>query len=123
MLLIATGFGVVMGVLTALWGMCALVGAVFRVFEKAVDAKSEHTEATEAGPDQIPPAHLAAIAAAIASLSTPYRVVRISAPPHIASAWGMQGRLAQQAKYSRSAWSASGRAGRSTNRDNEGREP
>ncbi len=122
-LFIATGFGVVMGVLIALWGMCMLVGAMFRAVEAArARAETSPDAAAAIDPDQIPPAHLAAIAGAVAALSTPSRIVRIRMPPHSAPAWELQGRLKQQSKYSRVTWLAGGRGPveRPLHRDKEG---
>ena len=109
---IGSGFGIVMGVLAALWGICATVGMVFKRVETARTVKA--TAAAVAAPapevdDGIPPAHVAAIAGAVASLSGAYRVVRVSAPAHVSKVWAGQGRLEQQSgRRTRMAWAAPG---------------
>ena len=103
-----------MGVLAALWGVCATVGMAFKKIESAKAKKaSKSEEASGAPPPQIPegtpPAHVAAITAAVASMSSAYRIVRVSAPPHISKAWAATGRLEQQAgRRTRTAWAAPG---------------
>lgn len=116
---IGTGFGIVMGVLAALWGVCAVVGLVFKSVETRRKAAAEKPAAPahpapEAGtPGGPPPGHLAAIAAAVASMSPAYRVVRVAAPGHVAKAWAAQGRLEQQTSGRNLArWAAPGHAAR-----------
>jgi Na+-transporting methylmalonyl-CoA/oxaloacetate decarboxylase gamma subunit len=91
--LIFTGFGIVIGVLSGLWGACALVGQLFR--EKpspvATPVPAAKPAKTEEG---VPPHHVAAIAAAVAAvMSTPYRIINIDAPPLRADSWKVEGRF------------------------------
>jgi Na+-transporting methylmalonyl-CoA/oxaloacetate decarboxylase gamma subunit len=95
---IATGFGIVMGVLASLWGVCAIVGRVFIRVETAKLATPEPAPAPQPL-EGIPPAHVAAIAAAVASLSGSWRIARVDAPAHVSGAWAAQGRFEQQAKW------------------------
>ena len=89
LLFILSGLAVVMGVLTLLWGVMALVG---RAFIAPVPAPAP-APAPEAVPAGVPPHHLAAIAAAVAVLTDGRgRVVRVTAPPHRSTAWAQHGR-------------------------------
>jgi Na+-transporting methylmalonyl-CoA/oxaloacetate decarboxylase gamma subunit len=106
LILLGTGFGIVMSVLAALWGVCSIVGTMFIKGEGAKKAKA--AAAAPAVPaaapapqiaEGTPPAHVAAIAAAVASLSGRYRIVRVVVPAHDARAWAAQGRYEQQAKW------------------------
>lgn len=102
---IGSGFGIVMGVLAALWGICAAVGWAFRRLETEV--ATPPAETVTAG---TPPGHVAAIAAAVASLPGAWRVVSVAAPPHVAVAWAEQGRLGRHdVPRSRFSWAAPGR--------------
>ncbi len=100
--IIGTGFAVVMSVLASIWGACALIGAVFvRAERAAVAAKAVATPAPAAAPaaaqpdaSGVPPHHLAAIAAAVAhTLGAGYRVTRVSAPAHEIGDWPLEGRF------------------------------
>ncbi|SFC79422.1 OadG family transporter subunit [Tropicimonas isoalkanivorans] len=100
--LIGTGFAVVMTVLAAIWGACALIGAFFvRAERAALSVKAVATPVTAApaaaaGTDAsgVPPHHLAAIAAAVAhTLGAGYRVTRVSAPAHEIGDWPLEGRF------------------------------
>lgn len=98
---IGAGFGIVMVVLVALWGACAVIGASFARIE-SVRAAKRSAATTAPAPEiakGVPPVHVAAIAAAVASLSASYRIVRVSAPLHISHAWTAQGRHEQHAKW------------------------
>jgi len=111
LIFIGLGFAIVMGVLAALWGVCAGVGVIFKRVESAKAAKAAKA-AEEPGPQMpegTPPAHVAAIAAAVASLSTAYRIVRVHAPPHMSKSWAGLGRLDQHSgRRVRTAWAAPG---------------
>lgn len=106
LILLGTGFAIVMLVLTALWGICGLAGSYFVRRDAARAAKEASAPAAAAASTPMPqvaagmpPAHVAAIAAAVASLSDRYRIVRVLAPAHDARAWAAQGRFEQQAKW------------------------
>lgn len=98
---IGLGFGIVMGVLTALWGVCALVGTAFKRIEAAREAAVPAPVSIPAPEiaEGIPPAHVAAIAAAVASLSGAWRIRRVEAPVHVSRAWAAQGRFELQTKW------------------------
>ena len=103
-LFIASGFGIVIAVLTALWGVCALVGVGFtaRRGQPTFEEDRQH----KALDQKIPPQHVAAITAALAQvMDGPYRVVSVSAPAHrsfVGSALPRQQKhLAQQRSTSR----------------------
>jgi len=107
---IGSGFGIVMGVLAALWGICAAVGAGFRRLETEAPAPVPSAAPAPAVTAGTPPAHVAAIAAAVASLPGAWRVVSVSAPPHIAAPWTEQGRLGRHdVAHNRYSWAAPGR--------------
>ena len=93
--LILTGFSIVIGVLSGLWGACALVALGFR--EKgspAVAPVSPSAPVTASSEGTVPPHHLVAIAAAVAAvMSSPYRIVNIDAPPQNADNWKVEGRF------------------------------
>ncbi|SNT19712.1 OadG family transporter subunit [Tropicimonas sediminicola] len=102
--LIGTGFAVVMMVLAAIWGACALVGSFFIRADKArekaaADAAAKAAAATPAAPaapvaEGVPQHHLAAIAAAVAhTLGAGYRVTHVAAPAHLVSNWPLEGRI------------------------------
>jgi len=107
--LLGTGFAIVMIVLSALWGICAITGNFFvrrdaaRAAKEATASNAPTNAPTNAPgpqvPEGTPPAHVAAIAAAVASLSGSYRIVRVVAPAHNVRAWAAQGRFEQQAKW------------------------
>jgi glutaconyl-CoA/methylmalonyl-CoA decarboxylase subunit delta len=92
--LIGTGFAVVMLVLAALWGACALVGSFFTRAETAAVAAAGTAPAPEAAAPGVPPHHLAAMAAAVAhTLGAGVRVRRVQAPPHKVTDWPLEGRF------------------------------
>jgi Na+-transporting methylmalonyl-CoA/oxaloacetate decarboxylase gamma subunit len=97
--ILVTGIVVVMAVLILLWVSCAVMGVVFRAVEArrtTARAKAEAAPAPAAPPVAagIPPHHLAAIAAATATvLDGPHRIVRVSAPPLGSTDWANQARL------------------------------
>jgi len=96
---IVQGFGLVVGVLALLWLISAVLGRVFTAAErraaKPPPASSSAVGAAPAPPVSagVPPAHVAAIAAAVAvATSGRGRVVRVVAPAHGASGWVGSGR-------------------------------
>jgi len=103
LLFIGSGFGIVMGVLAALWGVCALVGTAFKRADAAraaaAAAPARVPASAPAIAEGIPPAHVAAIAAAVASLSGAWRIRRVEAPVHLSRAWAAQGRFELQTKW------------------------
>ena len=90
---IATGFGTVLGVLTMLWGACAIIGSSFA--RKASAAESSDSPTPFASPSAgVPPEHVAAISAAVSTvMGTPHRIVHISAPSHRPAGWTLEGRF------------------------------
>ncbi len=89
--IILTGFGVVMGALTVLWAITALVGQVMIRAGRAAPAPAPAPARTEPG---IPAHHLVAIAAAVdAVLDRPHRIVAVEAPAHRVAGWARQGRI------------------------------
>ena len=98
---IGSGFGIVVGVLVALWSACAFIGASFVRIESMAAVKTMPATATPSPKiaKGIPPAHVASIAAAVASVSASYRIVGVNAPPHISRAWTDQGRFEQHTKW------------------------
>jgi len=102
LVLLGSGFAIVMLVLISLWGVCAAAGTFFVRRDAARAAKPAAAPAAAPAPQVaagVPAAHVAAIAGAVASLSGAYRVIRVSAPAHDARAWAAQGRYEQQAKW------------------------
>lgn len=100
LIFIGSGFAIVMGVLAALWSVCAAVGVVFVRVARAHADDTGTDSATQSNPppqipDGVPPAHVAAIAGAVSAMSPACRIVRVSAPAHVAQAWAQQGRLRQ----------------------------
>lgn len=88
--IMATGVGIVMGVLALLWGMTALIGAVV----KGAGRVANRARRRPAAGSGIPPHHLAVIAAAAAEMiQAPHRIVRVSAPAHRTAGWIGQGRV------------------------------
>lgn len=115
--LIGTGFAVVMTVLAAISGACALIGRAFVTAEAARAAKEAAKAPAPAPAAQvtapgIPPHHLAVIAAAVAhSLGSGYRVTRVTAPAHAVPGWPMEGRMEIfSAHHTRTSWGAQGHA-------------
>lgn len=93
--LIFTGFSVVMMVLAALWGACHGIGMIFiRAEEKAkAPAPAAPAPAAPAPASGVPPHHLVAIAAAVAtSLGGGYVITSVAAPAHEVTAWPVEGR-------------------------------
>jgi Na+-transporting methylmalonyl-CoA/oxaloacetate decarboxylase gamma subunit len=100
--LIGTGFAVVMAVLASIWAACALVGTLFARAERAQAARAA-AQAPIPAPSSpvaapvtagVPAHHLAAIAAAVATvLGEGYRVTRVAAPAHMISDWPLEGRI------------------------------
>jgi hypothetical protein len=84
-----------------------LIGLVFRPRRAATPAPAPRP-ATPVVPAGIPPAHVAAIAAAVAVVTDGRgRVVRVLAPPHGTAAWSEAGRNALLAgRGVRAAWLA-----------------
>ncbi|CCG09303.1 OadG family transporter subunit [Pararhodospirillum photometricum] len=97
LLLILTGFVMVMIVLALLWGLCALVGWIFTHRPQAPVAQPAAPPPAlpaASGPVAIPPAHVAAIGAAVASvLGGRARVLQIRAPVTPANPWPTLGRF------------------------------
>lgn len=100
--LIGTGFAVVMMVLAAIWGACALIGSFFTRAEKASAKAAAAKVAAAPAPAAVappaaagvPPHHVAAIAAAVAhTLGAGFRVTRVAAPAHQVSNWPLEGRI------------------------------
>jgi len=97
---IVQGFGLVVGVLALLWLISAVLGRVFTAAERrrAAEPTPASSSAVGAAPGPavsagVPPAHVAAIAAAVAvATSGRGRVVRVVAPAHGASGWVGSGR-------------------------------
>ncbi|TLP46210.1 hypothetical protein FDK21_11420 [Cohaesibacter sp. CAU 1516] len=105
--LILTGFSVVMVALASLWAACAAIGYCFTnaaikakaaaVFggadAAAAAAPAPAAPAAPAPTSGVPPHHLVAIAAAVAStLGGSYVVTNVAAPAHEVSAWPTEGR-------------------------------
>ena len=84
---ILAGFAVVLGALALLWLVSALVGRVFAAAAPSQRAARAHAVPAPA-PADIPPAHLAAISAAVAVLTAGHgRVVSVHAPAPHSAAW------------------------------------
>ena len=91
-LIIATGFGTVIGVLTLLWVACALIGYSF-TFAAARSVGSAPVSLSRRK-DDIPPEHVAIITAAVAAVvSGPHRIAHITAPSHRSPGWALEGRF------------------------------
>ncbi len=95
---ILQGFGLVLAVLALLWLISAVLGRVFMARSRPTPAVAatpsaagaEPAPAPQAGP---PTAHLVAIAAAVAAVTSGRgRVVRVVAPAHGAVGWVRTGR-------------------------------
>jgi glutaconyl-CoA/methylmalonyl-CoA decarboxylase subunit delta len=98
--LIGTGFAVVMLVLAALWGACALVGSFFIRAARPSPSTGSPGPARDLAPPApapasgVPPHHLAVIAAAVAhAFGAGARVLRVEAPPHKVVGWPLEGRF------------------------------
>lgn len=94
--LIGTGFAAVMVVLAALWAASSLVALAVQAVER-MRAAPAPTAAAPPAPlvaPGVPPHHLAAIAAAVAtSLGAKYRVTHVRAPAHSINEWPLEGRF------------------------------
>jgi len=98
---IASGFGIVVAVLAALWGVCALVGLGFKPRQGHPTLKEDEDHMSF---DGVPPQHVAAISAVLAQvMDGPYRVVSVTAPAHRSLAWEEEGRF-EQASGHRVRW-------------------
>ncbi len=94
---IASGFGIVLAVLAALWGICALVGLGFKPRRGHTTLKEDEERLTY---DGVPPEHVAAISAVLAQIiDEPYRIISVSAPAHRTLAWEEEGRYEQAAGH------------------------
>lgn len=97
----ATGFLVVLGTLTVLFILTALMGKLFTKRDKSLTAapKSKNRDQAKSSSQnvseksEIPPHHLAVIAAAaeVAMQGQPHRVIKIEGPA--SSDWSMRGRF------------------------------
>ena len=115
--MIGTGFGVVMLVLALIWAACALIGLFFTRGAKA-DAAGAAKPAGAARPAAspampapgVPPHHLVAISAAVAStLGGGYRITRIMTPAHKVGNWPLEGRIQTfNGHRTRADWAAMG---------------
>lgn len=97
---LVVGVVVVLGVLAMLWAAMSAVGAGFRAAE-AVCARRAPPPSPAVEPDLsgVPPEHLAAIAAAVATIiEAPHRIVRIMAPTNTKPSWTLAGRLGSYAR-------------------------
>lgn len=99
---ILSGFTVVLVALSLLWMVCALTGQVLaRGAGRKTPAAPPPAPATPGTPGTqpptgIPPAHVAAISAAIAAMTGGRgRIVSVRAPAHLASSWAREGRTEQ----------------------------
>ena len=104
---LAVGVVVVLGVLAFLWAATACVGGLFRAVgavRARRDAKvaDDRPVGTEDVVPEVPPEHLAAIAAAVASiLDARHRIVRIAIPTNTKPSWTLAGRLGPHARGTR----------------------
>ena len=91
--LIGSGFLVVLLALALLWLVSALIGRLFATAKLPAPARRTATQPRAPG---IPPAHLAAIAAAVAAMTDGRgRVVTVWAPAHLTGSWASEGRSDQ----------------------------
>ncbi len=80
------GFGLVMGVLAALWLVSALLGRALTAQKSAASKPAPAAPAIDA--PGVPPAHLAAITAALAAVTGGgARIVRVRIPAHGIPGW------------------------------------
>jgi glutaconyl-CoA/methylmalonyl-CoA decarboxylase subunit delta len=92
-----TGVTIVMGVLTLLWALTALVGAATSGASKAGNLARNRRSRSKQPDGAIPPHHLVAIAAAVSEvIGAPHRIVRVTAPAHRTLDWSGQTRMRQQ---------------------------
>ena len=90
--ILMSGIGVVLGVLTLLWLMTVLMGFLCRVATRRPKRPALESEETDEK-NGVPPHHLVAIAAAVATaMDRPYRITRIAAPTTSRSAWARDSR-------------------------------
>jgi len=93
--IMATGVAIVMGVLTFLWAMTALLGAIVKLGARASDRPGKKVAVQEDG-DGVPAHHLVAITVAVAEvIDGSYRIVKVSAPAHTAPSWAGHGRTSR----------------------------
>ncbi|MDO9599151.1 MAG: OadG family protein [Azoarcus sp.] len=101
---IASGFAIVLLALSLLWMVSAIIGRVFAGATSRLTAPPVRTtppspasvDATPAARAGIPPAHLAAISAAVAVMTGGRgQVVSVRAPAHLSGAWSREGRTDQ----------------------------
>ena len=85
--LIITGFGIVIGVLSGLWGACILVAQLFREKPAPSVVPAAAPIPATAAEEGVPPHHVAAV------MSTPHRIINIDAPPLRADNWKVEGRF------------------------------
>jgi Na+-transporting methylmalonyl-CoA/oxaloacetate decarboxylase gamma subunit len=92
-LVIATGFGTVLAVLTMLWGACAVIGISFA--RRGAPSGRTNPAALLAGAgDGVPAEHVAAISAAVSAVvKAPHSIIRITAPCHSPSGWRLEGQF------------------------------
>lgn len=91
--LIGSGFMVVLLALALLWLVSALIG---RLFALAATRAPDTRKDTPPPAPVIPPAHLAAIAAAVATMTDSRgRIVTVWAPAHLTGNWASEGRSDQ----------------------------
>ena len=94
LIFILSGFAVVLVALALLWLVSAVIGRMFTSTPRKEPAPAP--AAPPAAPQGIPPAHLAAIGAAVAVLTGGQgRIVRVLAPPQVGNAWAANGRAEQ----------------------------
>ena len=99
LLLIVTGFAVVLGALALLWLISAAIGRLFAGGTSAAAAPPPATAPSPPTADVTAP-HLAAIAATVAAVTDGRgRVVSVRAPAHLATAWASEGRADQLASH------------------------
>ena len=88
---VATGLGVVLGVLVSLWAACALIGVGVPFVRRGARALPV---AFGGSRDGIPPEYVVAVSGAVAAvMDGPHRIVRISAPSHRPPGWSLEGRF------------------------------
>lgn len=96
---ILVGFAVVMIALGMLWGVSALIGRIFVRFTTVSPTPTPMMDACLAparSPGTIPPAHIAAITAAVAAITQGKgRVVSVLAPAQVFTSWAQEGRTEQ----------------------------
>lgn len=96
LLFILVGFAVVMLALTLLWAVCALIGGLFSRLRPAPAARIPEPAQAASSASSIPPAHLAAISAAVAAVTGGKgRIVSVLAPAQVFTSWAQEGRTEQ----------------------------